>query len=209
MIYRTAEGDAERIAQSVQLTDNTAVALAQCHNGTTSPRPVTHRTAQLRDRSKHVRNMAGSLIIAFGNPLRCDDGLAWRAAEELSHLALHARIMRCHELTPDLALPVSEASTVVFVDAARDGDPGTLKGRPLHPEKQSSAFSHEFSPGSILSLAHELYNARPKAFVISICGECFDHGEKLSPKVMDTLPKLVALVEQILGREPQPTSHSA
>ena len=27
--------------------------------------------------------MPGVLIVAYGNPMRCDDGLAWRAADEL------------------------------------------------------------------------------------------------------------------------------
>jgi|ERR1700680_4110080 len=140
------------------------------------------------------------LILAYGNPLRCDDGLAWRAAEELSHLDLPngVEIITRHQLTPELALPVSQAGTVLFIDAAQHGVPGEIRSGPVKPQRSSSAFTHEFSAGTILSLAKELYSACPNAFAISLCGECFDHGETLSPKVEERMPQLVDQVRELI-----------
>jgi|SRR5450631_281590 hydrogenase maturation protease len=136
------------------------------------------------------------LIIAYGNPLRCDDGLAWRAAEKLSKLNFHGdlEIITRHQLTPELALPVSQANTVIFIDAAQGADPGEITSGPVKPQRSSSALTHDFSPSTILSVAQGLYGRCPEAFAISLCGECFDHGEVLSPKVEESLPRLVAHV---------------
>jgi hydrogenase maturation protease len=142
------------------------------------------------------------LIIAYGNPLRCDDGLAWHAADLLQELTSSSavEIITCHQLTPELALSVSQAATVLFIDAARNGVAGELISARIEPERFSSLFSHEFSPPAILEAAQELYGKSPQAFAISLVGECFDHGETLSPKVRVSLPKLIALVTERVNK---------
>ena len=69
------------------------------------------------------------LVIAWGNPLREDDAVAWHVLEALRRLqprqslpALHLR--HAQQLTPEMAECVSRAAGVVFVDARRDGTPG-------------------------------------------------------------------------------------
>ena len=64
------------------------------------------------------------LVIAWGNPLREDDTVAWHVLEGLRTLrprpglpALHLR--HAHQLTPEMAEFVSRAQGVVFVDARR------------------------------------------------------------------------------------------
>lgn len=63
--------------------------------------------------------MAHTLIIGYGNPLRGDDGLGWHVAQRLAAvLPQHrARIEVCHQLTPELAEPISRADLVIFIDA--------------------------------------------------------------------------------------------
>ena len=140
------------------------------------------------------------LIIAFGNPLRSDDGLAWRVAEELAKIALPSdvEIITQNQLTPEVAPLVSQATMTLFIDAARGGIAGEVTAEPLQPEAASSVFTHEYSPGVILALAQRLYGRCAKGFAISICGECFDHGETLSAKVEENLPRAVALAKQFL-----------
>lgn len=150
--------------------------------------------------------MSGILIIAYGNPMRCDDGLAWRVAEELGQLNVSSdvEIMTRQELTPELALPVSQAATVLFIDAAQIGVPGEIASGPLKPQPLSAVFTHEFSPGAILSVAQELYGRCAEAFMITLCGECFDQGETLSKKVEEGLPRVVALVSEFVRLSKQP-----
>jgi len=142
------------------------------------------------------------LIIAYGNPLRCDDGLAWRVAEALSQpdLPSDIAIITSHQLTPELAQPISQASTILFLDAARSGVPGDVLSVPLNPQPGSSAFTHNFSPQALLAIAQELYGLSAEAFLISVSGECFDHGDTLSPKVFESLPRVIHHVRELSNR---------
>ena len=74
------------------------------------------------------------LVIAWGNPLREDDGVAWHVLEGLRALQPRPwlpalRLRHAHQLTPELAECVSRAAGVVFVDARRDGTPGEVRCR--------------------------------------------------------------------------------
>lgn len=142
------------------------------------------------------------LIIACGNPLRCDDGAAWHAAGQLrrSLPAEQAEILCLHQLTPELAETASRADAVVFLDAAAKGIPGQVVCESVGAEAANLQFSHHLMPASVLALARQLYGASPPAFVVSLCGECFDHGEGLSNVVVAALPHMVRTVEELVRR---------
>jgi hydrogenase maturation protease len=156
--------------------------------------------------------MARVLIIAYGNPMRCDDGLAWRAADELEgkFSGSDVEIVRRHQLAPELAETVSRCETVIFVDAASadaagNGPPGEVRCAQIAMPEVEVRFSHQLSSGAIVALASQLFFASPRAFSVTLTGECFDHGESLSPAVGAALPALVtrieALVQQFLSPE--------
>ena len=148
--------------------------------------------------------MTRVLIVACGNPLRCDDGLAWRAAEELRrrNWPQEIEIIVQHQLTPELAPAISQVGRVLFLDAARNSHPGEIRCDPVLPQQPSGTLTHNFLPAGILSMAQELYGNAPPAYVISIDGECFDHGETISAAVEAALPGfvdlIVRLVEEVL-----------
>lgn len=151
-----------------------------------------------------LSSMGRILIIAFGNPLRCDDGLAWRAADELEKrfCGSDVEILRTHQLAPELAESVSGFETVIFVDAASaDGtnsQPGEVRSAAVTASDETPRFSHQLSPGAVLALAAQLFGAAPRAFSVTLTGECFDHGEFLSPTIEAAIPALVARVEELV-----------
>ncbi len=139
------------------------------------------------------------LVIAWGNPLREDDGLAWHVLEGLRRLRprpglppLHLR--HAHQLTPELAEPVSHAAGVVFVDASREGRPGTIRCEPLRPATGSNPLAHSLSPRGVLLYAEALYGRAPQAAAVSVTGERFGMGEQLSPAVRRALPWTIRTV---------------
>jgi len=144
--------------------------------------------------------MARVLILACGNPLRCDDGVAWHAAETLRKIlpSSQAEILTFHQFGPELAEVASHADAVIFLDAAAKGTPGHVVCEPVDAEGSDSHFSHHLAPASVIALTRQLYGASPQAFVVSVCGECFDHGEELSPVVVAALPELVGVVEKLV-----------
>lgn len=142
------------------------------------------------------------LILGYGNPLRSDDGLGWRAAEKLAEkfCSHDIEIRTCHQLLPELVDLVSQSDTTFFIDATQEGEPGEVRCQPVFPMSPNLRFSHQFSPAAMLAWSQELYGRCPKAFAVSVCGCCFDFGETLSPVVTASLPRVAALVGQLTGQ---------
>ena len=143
--------------------------------------------------------MARVLIVGLGNPLRSDDGLGPRAAEELRQgpLPPGTEVLVQHQLTPDLAETIRHAKMVLFVDAARGEHPGEIHCQPVDPAGTNGTFTHELTPAAVLALAKQLYGVFPQAVEISIEGASFELGERLSPRVEEKLPALVYLTREL------------
>lgn len=143
------------------------------------------------------------LIVAYGNPVRADDGVAWRAAEALQTKfgGEQAEILTLHQLGPELAEHASRSECVIFVDAgAGPGRPGEIRVHELLASDlpgKSTAFCHAVSPAQILALTAELYHRRPRAFCVTVVGESFEHGESLTAAVEAALPALLARIEEL------------
>ena len=139
------------------------------------------------------------LVIAWGNPLREDDTVAWHVLEGLRTLrprpglpALHLR--HAHQLTPEMAECVSRAQGVVFVDARRDGTPGEVRCEEIEPSAGRNPLAHSLSPQALLLYAEQLCGRAPRAVVLTIAGERFGTGEALSPAVRRAVPRAMRAV---------------
>jgi hydrogenase maturation protease len=97
--------------------------------------------------------MVPVLIIAYGNPLRSDDGVAWQAAETLRRKlpSAQAEITCVHQLTPELAERLSRSQSVIFLDASCSGEPGKITCEPLSLSADVH-FAHQLSPRGLLAL---------------------------------------------------------
>jgi hydrogenase maturation protease len=148
------------------------------------------------------------VVIAYGNPLRTDDGLAWRAADELQKKfsSPEIEILQVHQLAPELAESISRAHAVIFVDAAAPQPgkthPGEIRiveiGEHEINRAPNSALHHQFSAISLLAIARQLYRSCPRAFVATLTGEDFNIGESLSPKIQYALPEFVQRIEKFI-----------
>ena len=136
---------------------------------------------------------ASTLIIGIGNPLRSDDGLGWAVAEHLSqerhpNCAIHM----VHQLTPDVAQWMANASLVVMVDASHEGKPGELHVRPLSPSAQPGAIgTHHTTPEELAALTTIIYGHCPPVMLVSMTGADFGIGERLSSIVAKRLPLVI------------------
>jgi hydrogenase maturation protease len=139
------------------------------------------------------------LIIAYGNPLRSDDGVGWVVAEELRRrlASPEVEVLRLQQLLPEVAEGLSRTETVIFVDASCDGAVGEVRCEPVTPPPAEVPFTHQLSPAEVLGLAGQLYGATPQAFCVTLTGHCFEHGEELSERIAARLPHLAATVEQL------------
>jgi hydrogenase maturation protease len=137
------------------------------------------------------------LIIGYGNTLREDDGAGIRLAHKLEQVCqaqcLPTRLITSHQLLPEYALDIAEpaVTAVIFVDTravppAQTGP--TVEIVPLvTPQPDSPGLGHHLTPGTLLLYADQLYSQRPPAWLMTIPGVSFGHGETLSPQTQHAL----------------------
>lgn len=148
-----------------------------------------------------------TLIIGIGNPLRGDDGLGWKVADELScELSCEPRrddvhVLATHQLTPELAELASQADRVLFIDAAQSGPPGTMTCRRVLPDAPAVRLSHALSPAALLSMTEKLYGRSPAACLLTLAGDSFSPGESLSPAVAAALPVLRMQIQRFIDSQ--------
>ncbi len=141
-------------------------------------------------------------IIGYGNPLRGDDGLGWHAVQRLAD-SIHdpdVVISAVHQLTPDLAEPLSRSQIVIFIDAGCDNKGGDLVFRQVTPDSiPPQTFSHQLTPEVLLGMAKSLYGACSEASLLTLPGRSIEFGEGLSAEIQSALPALLERVHQIVG----------
>ncbi|HSN77979.1 MAG TPA: hydrogenase maturation protease [Anaerolineae bacterium] len=137
------------------------------------------------------------LLIAYGNELRQDDGAGLRLAELMARrwqaVSTPLRHLTVQQLTPELALEIADpgVTAVVFVDtrAVAPGDEATgaaeaVTVTPLAaPDASSPSLGHHFQPDVLLAYAALFLENQPAppAWLATVPGVAFDHGEGLSP----------------------------
>ena len=122
------------------------------------------------------------LVIGYGNTLRSDDGVGPRLVEAVGSLRLpHVRTLICQQLSPEHSGLVSQAHTVVFVDAAVDA-PHEVQLRKLQPGGSVQLMAHAADPRTILAFAREVFGHAPAAWWLAIPAFNLSFGEELSPE---------------------------
>jgi Ni,Fe-hydrogenase maturation factor len=118
-----------------------------------------------------------TLLIAIGNPLRGDDGIAHVLLSRLgTSEAIDHRFV--HQLTPELSAEISAYASVLFLDAdisARD-----LTIEPVRESGPCSVRSHLVTPGEVVSLSRELYGFSGCARICRIPASNFEYQDENS-----------------------------
>lgn len=149
------------------------------------------------------------LILACGNTLRGDDGIGWHVGSILQRHPPCERlsVLFVRSLLPELADAVYLADTVVFVDCAAQGAPGTVSISAVSPAHLPQRFSHHLDPASLLQLTLELYGRIPSHRVaVTVSGELFECTGRLSERVKAAVPRTLAAVCNAFSAGRQPGS---
>ena len=131
-----------------------------------------------------------TLVIGYGNTLRGDDGAGPYVARSAGPDAI-----ACHQLTPELAEPISRARQVIFVDAHVGVPAGQLVVESVAPRETAGV--HRFNPETLLALSQQVYGHAPAALLIGIGAESFDLGEKLSPAAKRAARKALRTIREM------------
>jgi len=144
-------------------------------------------------------------IIGYGNPQRRDDGIGPYAVTKLREILNHKEgihFYALHQLEPDLAFELRDATLIIFVDAAMNELRGGWEWTRVEPELRSLSYlTHHINPAFLVGLLQSLYNENPEAWMISVQGEDFDIGEGLTKEVEDRVFEVVAEIVKFLDRD--------
>jgi len=148
-----------------------------------------------------VKAARPTLLLAWGNPGRRDDGLGpalAAAAERFGMTGLTIEVG--YQLQIEDAETLARFPRVVFADADRGGA-APFRFERLAPARSGLGFSsHGLSPAALLALARDLFGARPEAWLLGIRGRDFDgFGEGLSAPARRHLAAAAAFLRAALA----------
>jgi len=147
------------------------------------------------------------LLIGYGNPGRCDDGLGPRIAEEVGgRHGERVTVETAFQLAIEWCVEIASHRVVLFVDAAREG-PEPFQIRRLESWRTESGVSapagfttHALSPARLLAICESGYSPRPPAWAIGVRGYRFGGGEGLSWKAERNALATIAFLDAVLSR---------
>ncbi len=116
-------------------------------------------------------------MVAIGNRLRRDDGVAHRVLE-LAGPMPGAKTWAVTQLTPEMAEEMAGADRVVFIDADIEG--GKARIEPVEAGRWGTPLGHAMGPGEVVGLARSLFNFQGEALLCRVPGADFSEGEDLT-----------------------------
>jgi hydrogenase maturation protease len=154
--------------------------------------------------------MNGAIVLACGNTLRGDDGIAVHLARELdANLKdTQTEILCSQQWTPELAVRISHAEVAIFVDASTAISPGEIQVQTVVPAAGATGVTtHSMSPAQLLALALHVYGRAPqRAFLMTIGGASFAHVRQFSAPVRDAIPGALEKIKELLAGTSAETS---
>jgi len=114
-----------------------------------------------------------ALVIAIGNPLRRDDGVAHRVRTPPG-VATRAVL----QLTPEIAEEIAGYDNVIFVDA--DVDASQVRVEAVDAAPSHSLLTHASRPSEIVAIARTIFGFSGPAYTCRIPVSDLSEGEGLS-----------------------------
>ncbi|QYX34058.1 hydrogenase maturation protease [Sphaerospermopsis torques-reginae] len=139
------------------------------------------------------------IVIGYGNELRSDDGVGKKIADTIDSWNLsNVKSLAVHQLTPELADELANVNLSIFVDATINENmvvaPLSLTNDHYH------SIGHFADPRSLLALTEFLYGKSPIAWLVTVPGQNFELGDRISLKaekgITTALSKIMQILEQ-------------
>lgn len=139
-----------------------------------------------------------TLIIAYGNRDREDDGAGWHILNKLAE-ALGVQtpqlpgesvqtpdgkleLLYLFQLLPEMGEDLVQVEQVIFIDAHNSDQLPEFDFRQIQADPSRSAFTHHMNPEELLSICQTLNGRHPAAWLLSVRGYSFTFSEKLSTR---------------------------
>jgi hydrogenase maturation protease len=139
------------------------------------------------------------LVIGYGNPARGDDGIGPAVIGRLENLAIDGVTADSdYQLTVEDAADAAAHDVVIFVDASVDAKE-PYEFDTVRPKRTESFSSHSVSPEQVLGLAEELFQVKPKGFMLAIRGYSFEmFDESLTEAAARNMDKAFGFLRSVI-----------
>ena len=129
------------------------------------------------------------LVMGYGNPGRQDDYLGQRMAESIETLGHpFIDVEMCFQLNIEDAVTLSKYDIALFIDASIDCDePFEIKR--VTAEKEITFTTHSISPGSVMAIAIDHFDAKTETWQLAIRGYEFEFLEGLTDRAKHNFKK--------------------
>ncbi|MBK8481076.1 MAG: hypothetical protein IPL40_07845 [Proteobacteria bacterium] len=153
---------------------------------------------------------ASTLLIAVGNVLRGDDGVAAAVLDQLGARA-DLQSIAVPGLTPELAETIAAARVVVILDADVAASDVTLEPLLATPLRRGEGhlLSHDLSPAILIALARQLYGFTGAAWLCRLPARAFPYGAELSGFACAAVREGALQLVALLGRLERAATESA
>jgi len=165
--------------------------------------------------------MPQTLVIGFGNLDRGDDGVAFdvvnRLRRQLGLRPLDAEetgmndligdtgAVFVRQLVPELAPDIGGCERLVFVDAHVSAEPRPIVCVSVRPEARlSTTLSHTLPVEGFLWLVQAVAGRAPESFLVSLRGQCFEPGRRLSPAAAGLVGQAAAMIWCLTRQDSHP-----
>jgi hydrogenase maturation protease len=146
--------------------------------------------------------MSESLVICIGNEGRGDDGVAHEVARRLGDLPDSARVLCATALDVSHAPDVAAAARLIVIDAIRRHEPAVTV-ESVAPGPHPRMGSHGLSPAELLTIARDLYDSAPSAWIVEVAAPQMGHSEGLSEIAREAARKAASRTREMLLEQPE------
>lgn len=146
-----------------------------------------------------------TLIIAYGNRDREDDGAGWHILDRLARqLELETpqfpgdqvctkdgklTLLYLFQLLPEMADDVDGFEQLIFIDAHNSPSLPDLLFEKVSPDQTHSAFTHHMNPGELLAITQVLGKKIPESWMLSVRGFSFCFEPSLSQNTAELVDR--------------------
>ncbi len=150
--------------------------------------------------------MGQILVIGYGNTFRRDDGAGVALAAQLAarwQAQVPVRLVTVTQLVPELAIDIAAAdvAAVVFVDTSVGEMVGELNRQigvmRVADDSASPVMGHYLGPAVLMIYARLYHDRNLPAWLVTVPGIDFAHGEGLSPAVQQLLSAANSVVDRL------------
>lgn len=158
--------------------------------------------------SSKIMFLKKCLFIAYGNPLRRDDGagieLARRVYDEIRNKNYEIRFLEFQQLVPEIVNEIADPSitALFFFDCSVQDAVRKIQICSLQPATcYAATWGHHLTPQTLLAIASSLNGPAPPAWLVTIPGYDFGVGEGVSKEVSQLLncaPEIVTMIIEVM-----------